>query len=334
MRRRSRQGRRLPRRPGSSPRRLVALHAPRLPPAVQRGRAELGLPVPRLALRRRRRGAGGACGRAARSPRALNVGIVLSWNVAGRVAAQEKQIGFLAKRHFDVLCLQEVTPSTRRRWEEALTGHGLHVAVSEFPDPPRGPRRFGVLIASCEPLEALSPIDVPWPERHLAARTRVDGRRVEVHTLHAPLSNKLEQVKVRTLETLYEALASPADVPRILAGDLNTPRYESREGEVPACPRVAVGARRRPTSRTRCREYRSRSIAFVSRSSALMVARAALVRLDHASRSPPVSTCERLCAATGSFTAPPARTRAARPPRAPGPSNATAPAAARSGCRD
>jgi hypothetical protein len=30
------------------------------------------------------------------------VGIVLSWNVAGRVAAQEKQIGFLAKRHFDV----------------------------------------------------------------------------------------------------------------------------------------------------------------------------------------------------------------------------------------
>jgi exonuclease III len=169
------------------------------------------------------------------------VGIVLSWNVAGRIAAQEKQIGFLAKRHFDVLCLQEVTPSTRPRWEEALTGHGLHVAVSEFPDPPRGPRRFGVLIASCEPVEALSPIDVPWPERHLAVRTRMDGRRVEVHTLHAPLSNKLEQVKVRTLETVYESLASPADVPRILAGDLNTPRYESREGEVTSFARTANG---------------------------------------------------------------------------------------------
>ena len=169
------------------------------------------------------------------------MGVVLSWNVAGRVAAQEKQILFLAKRHFDVLCIQEVTPSTRPRWEEALTGHGLHVAVSEFPELPRGPRRFAVLIASCEPLEPLPPIDLPWPERHLAVRTRVDGREVEVHTVHAPLSNKLELVKVRTLEALYEVLTSPGDVPRILAGDLNTPRYESREGEVTSFARTANG---------------------------------------------------------------------------------------------
>ena len=169
------------------------------------------------------------------------MGIVLSWNVAGRVAAQEKQVGFLAKRHFDVLCLQEVTPSTRARWEEALTGHGMHVAASEFSEPARGPRRFGVLIASCEPLEPLRAIDLPWPERHLAVRTLMDGRTVEVHTLHAPLSSKLDQVKVRTLETVYESLASPADVPRILAGDLNTPRYESREGEVTSFARTANG---------------------------------------------------------------------------------------------
>ena len=169
------------------------------------------------------------------------MGVVLSWNVAGRVAAQEKQILFLAKRHFDVLCIQEVTPSTRPRWEEALTGHGLHVAVSECPELPRGPRRFAVLIASCEPLAPLLPIDLPWPERHLAVRTRVDGREVEVHTVHAPLSNKLELVKVRTLEALYEALTSTGDVPRILAGDLNTPRYESREGEVTSFARTANG---------------------------------------------------------------------------------------------
>jgi exonuclease III len=169
------------------------------------------------------------------------VGVVLSWNVAGRVAAQEKQVLFLAKRTFDVLCIQEVTPATRARWEEALTGHGLHVAVSEHPDPPRGPRRFAVLIASVEPLEPLPALEVPWPERHLAARTRMDGTEVEVHTLHAPLSSKLGLVKVRTLESVYEALASPSSAPRVLAGDLNTPRYESREGEVISFARTATG---------------------------------------------------------------------------------------------
>ena len=42
---------------GRRARRLAALHAPGLPAALQRRRAQLGLPVPRLALRRRRRGA-------------------------------------------------------------------------------------------------------------------------------------------------------------------------------------------------------------------------------------------------------------------------------------
>jgi exonuclease III len=170
---------------------------------------------------------------------------VLSWNVAGRIAAQEKQIGFLAKRSFDVLCLQEVTPSTRARWEEALADHGLHVAASDCPPDARGSRRFGVLIASCEPLEPLPGLDVPWPERHLAVRTALDGGEVEVHTLHAPLSTKLGQVKLLTLEGVYEALTPANHMPRILAGDLNTPRYESREGHVTTFARTANGLLRR-----------------------------------------------------------------------------------------
>jgi exodeoxyribonuclease III len=166
---------------------------------------------------------------------------VVSWNVAGRIAAQEKQIAFLAKRTFDVLCIQEVTPSTRSRWQDALTAHGLHVAVSEYPREPRGSRRFAVLIASCEPLEPLPALDLPWPERHLAVRTSVDGGEVEVHTVHAPLSNKLGLVKVLTLEAVYEALATTGRTGRILAGDLNTPRYESRDGEVTSFARTATG---------------------------------------------------------------------------------------------
>jgi exonuclease III len=155
--------------------------------------------------------------------------LLLTWNVAGRVGPnQERQVAALAERRFDVLCLQEVTPRTRPRWIEALEGRGLHVATSDWPVEPRGSRRFAVLIASRAPVQPLAGPELPWRERHLAARTGD----IEVHTLHAPLSSKDDLVKVRTLEALFAALAVADGVPRVLAGDLNTPRYESREGEI------------------------------------------------------------------------------------------------------
>jgi endonuclease/exonuclease/phosphatase family metal-dependent hydrolase len=64
---------------------------------------------------------------------------------------------------------------------------------------------------------------------------------VEVHNLHSPISSKAEQVKVRTLEAVYEALAPPGMVPQVLVGDLNTPQYESREGEVQSFARTRTG---------------------------------------------------------------------------------------------
>ena len=66
--RRARQEGRPPRRGRHGARRLVALHAPRLPRALERRRAQLGLPLPRLALRRRRHRPRGPGGQAARSP--------------------------------------------------------------------------------------------------------------------------------------------------------------------------------------------------------------------------------------------------------------------------
>jgi endonuclease/exonuclease/phosphatase family metal-dependent hydrolase len=176
----------------------------------------------------------------------------LSWNVAGRVGdRQEAQIAALAEQPFDVLCLQEVTPTSRARWIVALEDRGLHVAVSAWPAEPRprqrhrrdsrrcggnpvglGSRRFAVLIASSAPLREAASLELPWPERHLRATTAIGGADVEVHTLHAPLSSKEGQVKVQTLEALFAALSAADGRPRVLAGDLNTPRYESREGEI------------------------------------------------------------------------------------------------------
>src|SRR4051794_34457231 len=155
--------------------------------------------------------------------------LLLTWNVAGRVGPnQERQIAALAERELDLLCLQEVTPRTNARWIEALEARGLHVAVSPWPVEPRGSRRFAVLVASRAPVEARPGPELPWSERHLAVRTAG----IEVHTLHAPLSSKDDLVKVRTLEALFAALVAGDDGPRVLAGDLNTPRYESREGEI------------------------------------------------------------------------------------------------------
>jgi endonuclease/exonuclease/phosphatase family metal-dependent hydrolase len=160
---------------------------------------------------------------------------LLTWNVAGRVGAnQERQIAALAQQPFDVLCLQEITPRTRARWVDALEGRGLHVAVSDWPVTPSGSRRFAVLIAGRRPVRHAAAPELPWSERHLAVRTRPDhgGPDLEVHTLHAPLSSKEDLVKVRTLEALFAVLRAADGVPKVLAGDLNTPRYESREGEI------------------------------------------------------------------------------------------------------
>jgi exonuclease III len=169
---------------------------------------------------------------------------VVSWNVAGRVRSVAEQARALAENPADVVALQEVRASALTAWERELLALGYEHTAATLPADhvPAGPeRRLGVLIASRRPLEVCAPLDLPWPERHLAARTELDGVTVELHDLHAPLSGKADEVKVRTLETVHAHLAQPSDVPRILAGDLNTPRYESREGEVQTFARTRSG---------------------------------------------------------------------------------------------
>jgi exonuclease III len=162
---------------------------------------------------------------------------VLTWNVAGRVAKREAQSEVVLVRDADIVALQEIIPRTRDAWDADLREAGYDVAHSAVELGATGSRRLGVLIAAKQPVTALAPLDLPWPERHLAART--GG--LEVHTLHSPLSQKPDQVKVRTLEALHAALVAPADVPRVLTGDINTPAYESREGTIQTFARTRAG---------------------------------------------------------------------------------------------
>jgi exonuclease III len=163
---------------------------------------------------------------------------VVSWNVQGRVSSVPEQAAALAERPADVVALQEVRATALPAWREALGQLGYaHLHAAELPRPASAERRLGVLLASREPLQPLPSPELPWPERHAAAMT-VAG---EVHVLHAPISSKPDRVKVRTLETVAAALAPPRPHPVILVGDLNTPAYESREGEVRSFARTRAG---------------------------------------------------------------------------------------------
>ena len=124
-------------------------------------------------------------------------------------------------------------------WTDALIAAGLgHVALAETA-PARGAGRtrpLGVLTAGRLPLDPLPVADVPWPERVLAVRC--GG--LELVNVHSPLSPKPELAKVRTHEAVHRHLAGGAG-PRVLCGDLNTPRREHADGRVWTFARARSG---------------------------------------------------------------------------------------------
>jgi exonuclease III len=157
---------------------------------------------------------------------------LITWNVARRVRPLAAQAAALGERGPDVIALQEVTSRSLPLWEAVLATLGLpHVACTlRGAEPAREPaarRRTGVLLAARAPLEPLPGLlPVPWAESALAAR--IDG--VEVHTVHVPNAANGE-IKPQTLAAVRVGLAERTG-PRVLCGDLNTPRRELPDGTV------------------------------------------------------------------------------------------------------
>lgn len=169
---------------------------------------------------------------------------LLTWNVAGRVRSVPAQQAALAAVPADVVALQEVRATAVDAWLAALGAlgydHVLATLAAGAPDPDPV-RRLGVLIAARHPLLRAPAPELPWPERHLAAIVQAPDGPVEVRCVHAPISSKAGAVKVLTLEALAAAAAAPAPHPVLIAGDLNTPQYESREGDVRSFARTRTG---------------------------------------------------------------------------------------------
>ncbi|HEY2718358.1 MAG TPA: endonuclease/exonuclease/phosphatase family protein [Solirubrobacteraceae bacterium] len=155
--------------------------------------------------------------------------LIVTWNLAGRVRRRAEQAKLLLALGADVLCLQELTPTTLPLWEARLQAAGYHTLSP--PEPPAGsPRRLSVLSAARAPLGRLELPGLPWPERALAARLP-DG--CEVLNLHSPTSSKPKLAKVRMHEAVFAHLAVSAPRRlRLLCGDFNTPRKEHPDGTI------------------------------------------------------------------------------------------------------
>jgi exonuclease III len=153
--------------------------------------------------------------------------LLVSWNVAGRKSRLQEQADRVLGVGPDLVCLQEVTPLTADGWAERLADAGLTAAVAPLPRSREGSRPLAVLTAAREAIEVVPVDGVPWPERVLAARTG----ELEVVNVHSPISPKPGLAKVLTHEAVFRHLATGSG-PRVVLGDLNTPRREHPDGGV------------------------------------------------------------------------------------------------------
>lgn len=157
---------------------------------------------------------------------------LVTWNVAGRVARHRDQARVVAAVDADIVALQEVTARTLSLWQAALAGMGYCGCETALGAGrvATGRRALGVLTAARGPLLRRSPpAGVPWSERVLCCAVGD----VEIVNVHSPIASAPDLAKVRTHEALAAYLAegsSPS--PRILCGDLNTPRRELADGDV------------------------------------------------------------------------------------------------------
>ena len=153
---------------------------------------------------------------------------LVCWNVAGRVRRQAAQAERVAALSPDIVCLQEVTARSARPWTEQLAAAGLDdVRVADVAVAVGRDRPLLTLVATRWAQEPLAVADLPWPERVLT--TRFAG--LEVVNVHSPISPKPGLAKVLTHEAVYAHLTAGRG-PRLVCGDLNTPRREHPDGRV------------------------------------------------------------------------------------------------------
>jgi exonuclease III len=163
---------------------------------------------------------------------------LITWNVARRIHCIPEQVAALRRRAADVVALQEVTTSSYLPLAKTLASIGLvhsafSLSLSKTPRRLVGPRKFGQLIASRWPLWSMPPerFRVPWPEKVLSVLVHSPRLKFEVHAAHIPPGSSNGWTKIETFEGIFERLARKSKHPRVLCGDFNSPKEETRDGQ-------------------------------------------------------------------------------------------------------
>ncbi len=143
------------------------------------------------------------------------------------------QVAYLDSKQAEVVCLQEVTPGTVRALQAGLREVGFeHFAHTVSPGlSTRGPRRYGLLVASRSSVTPTSIKEVPWPERVLGVETVFAGSSCTILTTHIPPGSSNGWVKADMLEAVATVAATTTGM-RIVCGDFNCPKEERTDGSV------------------------------------------------------------------------------------------------------
>jgi exonuclease III len=154
--------------------------------------------------------------------------LLVSWNVAGRMRRVQEQAERVLALEPDLVCLQELTAPSAGAWRELLDAAGFAVELAPLPRVRESSRPLAVLTAVRGHSRAVPVRDVPWAERVISVRL---ASGLEVVNVHSPVSPKPGLAKVLTHEAVYRHLRSGTG-PRLVCGDLNTPRREHADGSV------------------------------------------------------------------------------------------------------
>ena len=153
--------------------------------------------------------------------------LLVSWNVAGRKTRLDEQAARVLALEPDLVCLQEVTPVDRGAVARAPRRGRPPRCAGATAEGARGQPAVGVLTAARGELDVISVADVPWPS---ACWPRGAGG-IEIVNVHSPISPKPGLAKVLTHEAVFRHLRDGSG-PRVVLGDLNTPRKELPDGSV------------------------------------------------------------------------------------------------------
>ncbi|WLR61499.1 endonuclease/exonuclease/phosphatase family protein [Guptibacillus hwajinpoensis] len=163
---------------------------------------------------------------------------LFSWNIRqGGGKRIHKQLEVISDLQPDVVALQEMTMHNVDQYAALLNDLGLNHVIDTFAlskDPSKliGPRRYGLLIASKWPFKLSNNFSIPWTERILGVEMDSPFGRIDIYNSHIPPGSSNGWVKIDTLEGIYNELACPSKIPRILCGDFNSPQLETKDGEI------------------------------------------------------------------------------------------------------